>query len=774
MKIANSPSRSKRLANYWKLVLGMACLLLVLSDPAMAQSPDVPWSGQVVCTLSIQSDSYAHQETQTWKLTGEAAKSTGPGGLAIYPTTWSVSGQGSTQRTLAPSRVLASSWKTIVPPMNAPMVIFVRASDKRLVIKTYHAPLYSPNGVIGTRQITSAGVAPAQSNVPSSTGEWILPVIEDSPDNSTVAGSAVTMVGGTAIPERPGGGNEPANCTWNFTKGAASGASAGAGAAGGAASVAAGSANPSGPAGGAASPGNSSGSASGVAGGAAGAAGANNPAAGGAAPVNVVKANPVGGAAGAATGKGASSGGAAGATGTTPVSSASIAGVSPQSVLPGAQNVAVTLTGDRTHFRAGVSKADFGSGVTVTALKVTSATTATAILDVATNAVLGAHDVKITTQDEIADLSAGQTTTKATPTFVVGQKGTPWLPAITPNSVLVGAQNFTVILSGESTHFQQGVSTADFGNGVTIASLTVTSPTSATAVLNVAPTVSPGARYVRVTTLGETAGPSKAEGTPTTSFVVGQLGTPWVSALSPNSVLVGAQNFAVSLTGENTHFQQGVSTVDFGNGVTVASLTVNSPTNATAVLNVAPTVSPGSRSVRVTTLGEAAGPSKGEGSPTTIFAVGGVGTAWLPAITPNSVLPGMQNVSISLTGQSTHFQQGVSTADFGNGVTVTSLHINSPTSATAVLNVATTATIGQRVVRVTTLGEIAGPSMGQDSGTPKTVFVVGATGDPFVQTVSPNRVPPGTQVVSVSLTGKNTHFQQGVSTVDFGNGVTVV
>ncbi len=609
MKSTNLPSRLRSLAKRSKLVVGIACLPLVLSSAALAQSPEVSWSGQVVCTLSVQTDGYAHQETQTWKLTGEPSKLTGPGGLAIYPTTWSVSGQGTAQRTPAPSRVLASTWKTSVAPMSAPMVIFVRSSDKRLVVKTYHAPLYSPNGIVGTRQISTTGAAPAQTNLPSSTGEWILPVIEDSPDNATVAGSGVTMVGGTSIPERPGGGNEPANCTWNFTKGSASGATAGTGAAGGAASGAAGSASSSGPAGGAAIPGSGTGSVGGMAGGAAATAGASNPAAGGGAPVNVLKATPTGGAAGVASGTGASSGGAAGAagaTGTNPTPSAAIAGVSPQSVLPGAQNVAVTLTGDRTHFQAGVSKADFGSGVSVTALKVTSPTTATAILNVAATAVLGAHDVTVTTQNEIVGLSAGQATTKAATTFVVGQKGSPWLPAITPNSVLPGAQGVSVALTGENTHFQQAVSAADFGNGITVTSLQIDSPTSATAVLNIATTATIGQHVARVTTLGEIAGPSKGQdsGTPTTVFVVGSTGEPFVQTVSPNRVSPGTQNVSVLLTGKGTHFQQGVSAIDFGAGVTVMSFAVTSSTTATAVINVALNATLGSRNIRVTTLGE--------------------------------------------------------------------------------------------------------------------------------------------------------------------------
>ena len=48
----------------------------------------------------------------------------------------------------------------------------------------------------------------------------------------------------------------------------------------------------------------------------------------------------------------------------------------------------------------------------------------------------------------------------------------------------------------------------------------------------------------------------------------------------------GQQNLAVTLAGQFTNWVQGTTVANFGSGVTIASLTVNSSTAATAVVNI--------------------------------------------------------------------------------------------------------------------------------------------------------------------------------------------
>ena len=142
---------------------------------------------------------------------------------------------------------------------------------------------------------------------------------------------------------------------------------------------------------------------------------------------------------------------------------------------------------------------------------------------------------------------------------------------------------------------------------------------------------------------------------------------------------------SIALTGRNTSFSQGATTANFGTGITVTSLTVTSPTTATAVINVDPSTPIGSAHVGLTTGNENAllGPtSSGSTAPATGFTVTQP-RAWLTNFVPDNVSEGQQGISVALTGDYTSFHQGVTTADFGPGITVTSLTVSSNTSATA-------------------------------------------------------------------------------------------
>src|SRR5581483_3500501 len=103
-----------------------------------------------------------------------------------------------------------------------------------------------------------------------------------------------------------------------------------------------------------------------------------------------------------------------------------------------------------------------------------------------------------------------------------------------------GQQNLPVTLSGQFTHFQQGATQASFGGGISIVSLTVTAPTSATAVLNIDPAAALGPRLVTLTTGAEVAGLANA-------FTVTP-STPISITVSPNAGQQGQQNLPVTLS----------------------------------------------------------------------------------------------------------------------------------------------------------------------------------------------------------------------------------
>ena len=79
-----------------------------------------------------------------------------------------------------------------------------------------------------------------------------------------------------------------------------------------------------------------------------------------------------------------------------------------------------------------------------------------------------------------------------------------------------------------------------------------------------------------------------------------QIVAPSLTQVSPNSAVQGQQNLSVVITGQNTHFSQGTTTANFGTGVSIVSLTVQSATSATAVLNITPDAALGTANVTLT------------------------------------------------------------------------------------------------------------------------------------------------------------------------------
>ena len=166
-------------------------------------------------------------------------------------------------------------------------------------------------------------------------------------------------------------------------------------------------------------------------------------------------------------------------------------------------------------------------------------------------------------------------------------------------------------------------------------------------------------------TLGLTGSDSQLNSRSSATVTVNPPQAPSILSVNPDSGQQGQQNLSVVLTGQFTHWVQGTTTASFGAGITVASLTVNSHTSATAVLNIDPAATAGSRLLTMTTGSEVAY----QGSGFTVTA----GTPALQSVNPNSSQQGQQNLSVALTGQFTNWVQGTTTASFGTGITGASL-----------------------------------------------------------------------------------------------------
>jgi len=413
---------------------------------------------------------------------------------------------------------------------------------------------------------------------------------------------------------------------------------------------------------------------------------------------------------------------------------AALTSVTPASAQQGT-TLNVALTGQNTNFAAGTTTVSFGAGITVNSVTVTSTTAAAANITIPPTAFTGGRTVTVTTGTEIV-----------TNSFTV-TAGPAALTALVPDTAQQGQSNLNITVTGQGTHFVQNLTTAFFGNDITVNTVTVTSATSAIVNVTLHDFATPGLRTVTLTTGGENA--SLVNGFNVTA------GTPRLSTVSPGSGQQG-QTLNVAVVGQFTNFVNGTTTAGFGAGITVTGVTVTSATAATVNITISPLASVGSRTVTLSTGTEIAS-SLAAGSFFTVTA----GTAAIANVVPSS---GRQSESLSLTitGTNTHFASGSTIVSLGGDISLTSLVINSPTSVTVGIAISQFATLGARDVTVTTIGEVATIDDG---------FTVTA-GLPAVTTVSPST---GRQAerLNLSVIAQFTHFVNGTTTASVGAGVTV-
>jgi hypothetical protein len=168
--------------------------------------------------------------------------------------------------------------------------------------------------------------------------------------------------------------------------------------------------------------------------------------------------------------------------------------VAPNTGRQGESGLQVSVTGVGTHFTAGTPVVSLGAGVNVTAVQVASDTLLTATVDISPSAPLQANTVSVTTAGEVAVLPTGFTVFVNVPA-IVGSGGT-----------LARGATADLQVSGAFTHFVQGQTTASLGTDVVVNSVTVSSPTSATLNVTVAPAAAAGPRNLVVTTGQEVVG----------------------------------------------------------------------------------------------------------------------------------------------------------------------------------------------------------------------------------------------------------------------------
>ncbi|HEY1902662.1 MAG TPA: Ig-like domain-containing protein [Terracidiphilus sp.] len=409
--------------------------------------------------------------------------------------------------------------------------------------------------------------------------------------------------------------------------------------------------------------------------------------------------------------------------------------VVPSSGVQGLTSSPVTITGAFTTFVNGTTTANFGTGITVNSVTVTSATQAQANITVQPTTTLGYRNVSVTTGTQVVNLTNGYQVTQG-PAEIVG-----------PLSPASGGEgnSYNVVVTGSQTHFAQNVTTAAFGGGIQVTGVTVTSLLSATVSITIPNSTPTGAYNVTLTTGGEVA-------TILGGFTVTN-GSAQISAVNPPTGTQGLSNLNVALTGTFTHWVNGTSVASFGAGITVNTLTVSDATDAVANITISTSAAIGSRNVTVTTGSEVASITGG------FSVLAGVPT--LLSALPTTAQAGT-TANIVLTGTFTNFQQGFSTVSFGSGVTVNLVTVSSATQLTANISVSSSASVGNREITVTTNSQVVSLNNG---------FSVTA-GTPAITQINPNIGTDG-QTLNVSLSGVYTNWVQGTTTISFGSGITV-
>jgi hypothetical protein len=414
--------------------------------------------------------------------------------------------------------------------------------------------------------------------------------------------------------------------------------------------------------------------------------------------------------------------------------------ISPGSLLQGQAGINVAITGYFTNFVNGTSVASFsGTGIAVNSTTVMAATYAIANITIADNAPMGARNITVTTNTEVATLANNFT--------VIAR--VPILTLINPSNGQQGQENFSVAITGQFTNFRNGASVVSFsGTGITVNSIMVTDATHAIANITIASNAPIGPRNVTVTTGTEVV--SQAD-----SFSV--TGKPILTLTTPNSGQQGQADISVAITGQFTNFINGMSVASFSSaGITVSNTTVTDATHATANITIAGNAPIGPCNVTVTTGTEVV-------SLANSFAVT-AGAPVLIQITPNSGQQGQAGIDVAITGQFTNFSNSTSVVSFsGTGITVNSTTVANSTHATANITIANNAATGVRDVTVTTGAEVASLA--------GSFAVVGA---PVLTVITPNGEQQGQADLNVTITGQFTNFVNGTSAAGFSDtGITV-
>jgi hypothetical protein len=389
----------------------------------------------------------------------------------------------------------------------------------------------------------------------------------------------------------------------------------------------------------------------------------------------------------------------------------------------------LTLRFQGGNFVDGVTTVDLGSGITVHQVQVQSPTRLDANITIDRSAALGARDVSVRNPPP-----GGGVATIANGLTIEGENPFPTVSAVQPPS---GQRQATMEVVVLGSNYVRETTTADFGPGITINSVTVTSDTSLVANISIGENAELGPRSVSVSN----PAPGGGIATRPNAFAVEEANPrPTISSVTPAT---GRQRETIEVVIAGSNFRSDLTSVSFGAGISVEAVEVASASSIVARIAIAAEAPEGPRAVSVTN----APPGGGTAIMPDAFVVRSAN----PQPTLNGIEPATarsgSDLAVTVTGSG--FVQGVTTLHMGPGVDVTQVQVASPAMLTASLGISGTAAPGPREVRV------SNPSPGGGTATLEGGFsVVGSvSGSASSMSASPASgvVADGTQQSTVTV-----------------------
>jgi IPT/TIG domain len=439
------------------------------------------------------------------------------------------------------------------------------------------------------------------------------------------------------------------------------------------------------------------------------------------------------------------------------------------------QTLDVEIYAQGTHFENGVSVAIFsGEGITVNSTTVYNFDHASTNITVAADAPIGPRDLTVVTGEENPD--AGEIDVRK-----------PFIEYVNPSSGFQG-QTLDVEISGQGTHFVNGISQAVFGDGVTVNSTTAITSNQVLANITIDEGAAVGQREVNVITGSEAPDylpwGFEVRTAPTKKIVVRWGSEP--NNLDSHLTGPGAEGGrfhcysgnpfvwdCAQLLQDDTDGNGPEETFIFGQSEGSYRFYVHDvdnmwSTSSNALSNSGATVEVYFGNTLQQTFEVPAGQ---DGTLWTVFEMQGnaitpinsmsyeshahyIGTTHICSVSPVEGLVG-QTMDVDIRGHETNFLDGISEAEFGEGIMVNSTTVSDPLHATANITIAPDAYFGGRDVNVITGSE-----------TPTMLWSGFAVIGPCIEGVFPSCAVQG-QTLDVEIYGAYTHFVNGTSVATF-------